>query len=206
MSIVINETPWLWNGTPAMRRSTECIVLHHAGADCSAAVIHAWHQNRGWCGIGYHYYVRKDGSVWRGRDENAVGAHCIGKNFSSLGVCCEGNFEHDIMPPCQRAALAELIEDIRSRLGSIPLYGHREWDATACPGRNFPLRKGEIALFDDISGHWSEQDVMLCARRGLMEGYGDGTFRPDEPVKRGELARVLARLAENNTAEGERDK
>ena len=45
-------------------------------------------------------------------------------------------------------------------------------------------------------GHWAEKSIRWCVEHGLMTGYPDGSFRPDKPVTRAELATVLRRLAE----------
>ena len=55
-------------GNLTTRLSTKKIVIHHTGNsgvddDLSAKTIHKSHQNIGWSGIGYHYVVRKDGSI-----------------------------------------------------------------------------------------------------------------------------------------------
>lgn len=56
---------------------------------------------------------------------------------------------------------------------------------------SFPRRhKG----FTDIDGHWAEIDIRHLADRGLLKGYPDGTFRPDNPVARVEFTAMLARL------------
>ena len=125
---------------PAGKRAvTSDIILHHAAANGSVQAIHGYHKDvNGWDGIGYHYYVRKDGTIWRGRPEDTIGAHTVGHNYSSIGVCFEGNFETDIMPAAQIAAGHALISDIHSRYPGIPVSGHRDNDTTACPGRNFP--------------------------------------------------------------------
>lgn len=47
--------------------------------------------------------------------------------------------------------------------------------------------------FSDITGHWAEQVLARMAGRGLIVGYPDGTFRPDRPVTREELAVMVAR-------------
>lgn len=47
---------------------------------------------------------------------------------------------------------------------------------------------------DDVSGHWAEAAIRRCVERGLMKGYPDGSFGPDKPVTRAELATVLDRL------------
>lgn len=48
----------------------------------------------------------------------------------------------------------------------------------------------------DWEGHWAAEHIRRAIRRGLMTGYEDGTWRPDAPVTRGELAAVLGRLEE----------
>lgn len=47
---------------------------------------------------------------------------------------------------------------------------------------------------DDITGHWAETQIRRCMERGLMQGYPDGSFGPDKPVTRAELAVILDRL------------
>lgn len=47
---------------------------------------------------------------------------------------------------------------------------------------------------DDVSGHWAEKAIRRCMERGLMKGYPDGSFQPDKPVTRAELAVILDRL------------
>ena len=125
---------------PAGKRAvTKDIILHHAAGGGSVEAIHRYHRDtNGWDGIGYHYYVRKDGSVWRGRPEDTIGAHTVGHNYSSIGVCFEGNYEVETMPAAQLAAGRELIADILSRYPGAEVSGHRDNDTTACPGKNFP--------------------------------------------------------------------
>lgn len=47
---------------------------------------------------------------------------------------------------------------------------------------------------DDYSTHWAVKDIDLAIERGLMKGYPDGTFKPDKPITRAELAVVLNRI------------
>ena len=49
---------------------------------------------------------------------------------------------------------------------------------------------------DDITGHWAEKDIRWCMEHGLMKGYPDGSFQPDKPVTRAELAAVIRRIKE----------
>lgn len=54
----------------------------------------------------------------------------------------------------------------------------------------------EPEKIDDITGHWAEKDIRWCMEHGLMHGYPDGSFQPNQPVTRAELAAVLRRLEE----------
>ena len=85
-------------GALSKRTKTDMIVIHHTGSvkdmDASASQIHSWHKNQGWSGIGYHFVIRKDGSVERGRPIWAVGAHAgeNGMNSHSIGIHLSGDF------------------------------------------------------------------------------------------------------------------
>ena len=57
-----------------------------------------------------------------------------------------------------------------------------------------PKYKQEVIPVDDITGHWAEQEIRRCIRLGLIKGYPDGTFAPEKPVTRAELAAVVDRL------------
>ena len=59
-----------------------------------------------------------------------------------------------------------------------------------------PQYQPEPVVVDDITGHWAEADIRWCMEHGLMQGYPDGSFQPDRPVTRAELAAVIRRLVE----------
>lgn len=119
------------------------IVWHHAAGTGSPNAIHATHLRIGDSGIAYHYYVRRDGRIYRGRPEWAMGAHCLGHN-NWLGVCAEGNY--DVvreMPAKQLRSLQWLHDDIHRRRKGIVDRRHKNMsgNATACPGRYYPYSK-----------------------------------------------------------------
>lgn len=130
-----------WNGTlPYGENKPIQIVLHHAEASiCSVYDVHSWHLANGWTGIGYHYFIRKDGSIYRGRKEGWRGAHCPPANYNSIGICFEGDYTKETMPQQQINAGLELIADIKNRYGFNIIHGHRELFSTECPGGKFPL-------------------------------------------------------------------
>ena len=126
------------------RPFTDLIVVHHTGNpyddDCSAEEIHESHQHMGWAGIGYHFVIRKDGSVERGRPIWAIGSHAYGYNSRSIGVHVCGNFEDAVPTAEQIESTAYLIGWLCDEYDLIPnknhVLGHCDLMATACPGRN----------------------------------------------------------------------
>ncbi|MFP4698288.1 MAG: S-layer homology domain-containing protein [Eubacteriales bacterium] len=46
----------------------------------------------------------------------------------------------------------------------------------------------------ELEGHWAKDYIGCVAEAGIVIGYEDGTFRPDEPITRGELATIIAKV------------
>ncbi len=134
------------------RTVTDMIVIHHTGNDVdddlSAVDIHASHQSKGWAGIGYHFVIRKDGTVEVGRPIDCIGAHAYGFNEHTVGIHLSGNFEIGTPTPEQIESLAKLLADLTEMYGlentSQYVVGHRDLMATACPGENLYQMLPEI--------------------------------------------------------------
>ena len=125
------------------RRTTDAIVIHHIGntdRDVSAEEVHQWHKNNGWAGIGYHFLIRKDGTIERGRPMDMLGAHCYQNNWHTIGVNIVGEFmNHEPMPVQMSSAatlLAALCRYYRLTPSRQTIKGHREYNSTDCPGDN----------------------------------------------------------------------
>ena len=122
------------------RTKTERIILHHADATtCTAEDIHRWHLNNGWSGAGYHFLVRKDGSIYRLRPEDKVGAHAYGSNYNSIGICFEGKYMEEDMPEVQKQAGKELVAYLKNKYNITTVQAHRDVCSTDCPGSKFPF-------------------------------------------------------------------
>ena len=78
-------------------RRISLIVVHCSAVRpwqrSSAADIDGWHKDKGWKGIGYHYVVRRDGTVEPGWPLEVIGSHVVGHNAHSIGVCYEGGLD-----------------------------------------------------------------------------------------------------------------
>lgn len=51
------------------------------------------------------------------------------------------------------------------------------------------------AVFSDIQGHWAEELILMMYQEGMISGYPDGSFRPDNNVSRAEFAAIAAQKA-----------
>ena len=145
------------------RTSTERIILHHADAKtCSAEDIHRWHLANGWAGAGYHFLVRKDGTIYRLRPEDKVGAHAYGSNYNSIGVCFEGNYMEEDMPEVQKQAGKELVAYLKNKYKISTVQKHKDVCATSCPGDKFP--------FNEIAKSETSNEIIPQPQENIQKG------------------------------------
>jgi len=143
VKVVSANLEWKEKLTPLKPEEVKYIIVHHAAVkEASPEAIHRNHIGRGWAGIGYNEYIRKDGTVYICRGDN-VGAHTKGWNDKSYGICVEGNYEEETeMPEVQFNALVQRIVANKARFPNLEgIKGHRDFVATACPGKHFPMDK-----------------------------------------------------------------
>ena len=91
-------------------------------------------------GIGYHYYIEKDGHLYQTRDEEEVGIHARHYNAHSIGICYEGGLDEngkdtDTRTPEQRAALIALLRSLKIDYPDAQIMGHGELEGVhkGCP-------------------------------------------------------------------------
>ncbi len=182
----IHEVSYQW-ASPMMRRSaTRRIILHHAAAvTCTPQQIHQWHLANGWAGIGYHFFVRKDGTVYRGRPEDTVGAHAGNNNYDSLGVCFEGSFDREEMGAVQREAGAELVAYLKRKYNITTVQRHGDVNATGCPGTSFPfeaIANGAAAVQTQTASNANDAALTLPL---LTRGSQGGAVRAVQAMLNG---------------------
>ena len=137
-------------------RSIKYIIIHCSDSydnDNSIDVdtIRNWHKQRGFNDVGYHYIIKRCGTVQIGRTEDIVGAHCEGYNSNSIGVCLIGgrynnikNNTDDIMhyTPNQILALKQLCYKRKLKYKEAKVYGHRYFNnEKTCPNFNVNMLK-----------------------------------------------------------------
>ena len=116
-------------------RNIDSIIVHcsatKAGQDFTATDIDRWHRERGFNGIGYHYVVRLDGKLEKGRDVSLAGAHCKGWNERSVGICYIGGLDANGRPAdtrtnAQKRVLYQIIMDLQWEYNILQVLGHRD--------------------------------------------------------------------------------
>ncbi|MGL5766641.1 MAG: peptidoglycan recognition protein family protein, partial [Sarcina sp.] len=123
--------------------------------------IHQMHLNNGWSGIGYHFVVRQNGTIERGRPENKMGAHCVNANTGRIGICFPGDFDKNKMNQIQINSGKEIVANLKNKYPKAVIKPHKKVinQSTACPGRYFPF--DEIVNGISISKPDSSSDKKL---------------------------------------------
>lgn len=123
------------------------IIVHHTGgtdanplADTSnhtAEQVDAWHKAKGWDGIGYNWYIEKSGLLKKGRDETKTGAHTIGYNEKSIGICLAGNFDATLPTQPQIDTLKKLLIEkmVQYKISAENIVPHRKFATKTCYGK-----------------------------------------------------------------------
>ena len=125
--------------------SIKFLVLHCSASRCdqdySVEQLRYDHKARGFYDIGYHFYIRKDGTMTQHRKLLEVGAHARPYNRCSIGICYEGGLdEHG--KPCntmtaeQETRLVDLFRNLKILFPKAKIVGHRDLPGTTpkeCP-------------------------------------------------------------------------
>ncbi len=126
------------------------IALHHfAHPTWGVAEVHDYHGRavaqggRGWKGHAYNYEVDKNGDIWEIRGYQYEGGGVTGSlNKRVLSIGFQGDYDNKdkVMPEAQFNSGVWLVKWLKNELPNIKTVdGHKHWEATACPGRYFPL-------------------------------------------------------------------
>ena len=114
------------------------IVIHSSATkpsmDCDVRWIKRIHVDQnGWSDVGYHFYIRRNGVVQKGRPMSRNGAHTRGHNRGTVGICYEGGLSEDNKPEdnrteLQKESLISLIASLCAEYETIKwIKGHRDF-------------------------------------------------------------------------------
>ncbi len=128
-------------------------------------------------------------------------------NRSSIGIeICENKDGDRVRAEANAAKLVAYLMKLFS-LEIERVVQHNRWSGKNCP-RVIRARPGgwegflkEVGRnmdgkFSDISGHWAKGSIEYLAQLGIVNGRNDGTFAPDEPITRAEVAVMIAKTVE----------
>jgi len=141
------------------RGSTDFIAIHCSATsdkqDFGAADIDKWHRKQGWACIGYHFVIRRNGTVEEGREEEVVGAHVQGFNHNAIGICMIGGVDandiskaKDNFTPEQFASLKNLLVKLKAKYPKAKIQGHRDFPEVkkACPSFDVKIWLKSVGL------------------------------------------------------------
>lgn len=123
------------------------ICIHHSAVAGTVPVEHVaqYHvENQGWPGIGYHYYVKPDGTIYQTQRLETMSWHVSHNNDYTVGICVSGDFTYVPPPQIQIDAASYLTAWLMQEL-KIPeknILGHKEFPSndTSCPGETWLKR------------------------------------------------------------------
>ena len=143
------------NYRPITRVDFICIHCSATPADAKhenigAAEIRQWHRAKGWRDIGYHFVIKRDGTVEKGRPVDMPGAHEPKINSRSVAVCMVGGappigseaakkgLGENNFTPAQWSSLETLVRELHRKFPKAEVIGHRDVPGVrkACPSFN----------------------------------------------------------------------
>ncbi|NCC10502.1 MAG: N-acetylmuramoyl-L-alanine amidase [Bacteroidia bacterium] len=116
-------------------RTINLIVIHcsatRSDQSLSVEALEACHRQRGFNGIGYHFFITQAGTVFETRPLEVVGAHVQGFNAHSIGICYEGGLDAqggyaDTRTPAQKRVLRQLVVRLLRCFPGCRVCGHRD--------------------------------------------------------------------------------
>jgi len=119
------------------RSETNRIIWHRSDSgDVSVDEIRRWHIERGFSDVGYHFVIRFDGTIELGRDIGLIGAHSIGQNNNSIGVCLLGKFTENPITEFQLKSAAALYYEQCKKYGNLKNEFHEKTFPEKCLGND----------------------------------------------------------------------
>jgi len=123
------------------------IIVHHAAGWLDFEGVNNYHKQK-WgfksslgFYIGYTYFIDRQGVVHQGRADNEEGAHTLGQNKQSIGICLMGNGEEKDFTSEQYQSLSDLLNKKKSEYGisNSQIFGHNNFSNTLCPSKRLTL-------------------------------------------------------------------
>lgn len=149
-------------------------------------------------------------SAWHSGDGSGVASG----NRTSIGIeiCESGDYARTLTRAVE--LVAKMLKE--RGWGVDRLRRHFDWSGKICPRLMYdggswagwidfkekvksamePKQEQPAKPVDDITGHWAEAAIREAINIGILNGFPDGTFRPDEPLTRAQYATILLRVSQ----------
>lgn len=200
------------------------LAIHHSAAPANVTPerVAQYHVGQDWPGIGYHFYVEPDGTIFQTNRLETISYNVYMQNHYLVGICVSGTFTGVVPTPLQIEQTGHLVAWLMQKL-NIPLervWGHKEFpeNPTACPGNDWMAGKnwkqmlqarikqvqaGQLQAAGKTIGHymlfWQRQDAWAQEDWQAAANYF-AKFRPTtgfspEDAKNAEYVSIVGGIA-----------
>ncbi len=146
-------------------RFVDTLIVHCSASppsmDIGAKEIKVWHTSpdpndasKPWKDIGYHFVIRRDGTIEKGRPLDHIGSHVRGHNKGSIGVCLVGGVDEkgkaksNFTAP-QWVSLERILYQFKAEYPQGKVFGHNDFDkGKACPSFSVKKWLAKIGMLD----------------------------------------------------------
>ncbi|XP_019754891.1 peptidoglycan recognition protein 1 isoform X2 [Dendroctonus ponderosae] len=129
--------------TKLVQNPPPLVIVHHSATrscnsqdDCKKLVSSIQHYHiftNGWSDIGYNFLIGSEGTIYEGRGWGLIGAHAVGFNNNSIGICLIDNSPSEVQLSSLKSLIACGVSTGKIHR-NYTLIGHRQVSSTLCPG------------------------------------------------------------------------
>lgn len=203
------------NCTKKAGREIKFVVMHYTGNEKDRAESNAKYFYNNTLSASAHFFVDEE-HVFQSVELGDVAWHCgtkgkyynLCRNSNSVGIemCCKENYTVSEKTQENAARLCALVcKVIDIKADEVDDFVVRHFDVTRkmCP-KQWAQNESEFVKFkervkeilnkkNDIENHWARESIEKLVEKGIMTGYEDGSFKPDNYMTRAEVATVVAK-------------
>lgn len=160
-------------------RKINRVFLHCSATDQphhdDISAMRKWHtdpkpKGRGWSDVGYHLFIKKNGTIQEGRSLERTPASATGHNTGTIAICCHGLDKHKFTDS-QFKSVQSLCNQINETYnGNVTFHGHCEVSNKSCPVYDY-----KSALGLDSNGKISGSYNATIPVEEIMPSYEVGS-------------------------------
>lgn len=149
------------------------ITIYESGSDGSIEEIDSIDKSKNKAMFSGHFYVRKNGIIYKGREINEIGEFST-LNTNNIGVCIEGKFDTDFLGEIQLNSINKLVRFLKENYSIVKLMYLTELDNNIMeepsPGALFPYIEPIRAFYNKkLEKYDTHVKNMIYYRYGFRE-------------------------------------